>query len=186
MFTNLFGTHVAKSHFHHKIKFRVDENHIMWPLQLLIIICGVLLWSKSCMFYWPFLWNIPKINFCKFFAIIHIKIVQQLWITSHNILSISVQRVECLPAICNICGKIWFSNKKWNLELIETLSCYHLNYSSWCVDYVCHQKFNLWSAFFADLISGVFLWLKVEFYISHFWEISKNLTFWHLFATIHM
>ena len=46
--------------YHKKIKFIIDENHIVLLLQLLVRICGVLLWYKSCMFYDPFLWTIKK------------------------------------------------------------------------------------------------------------------------------
>ena len=55
--------------------------------------------------------------------------------------------------------KSHFSSKKWNLESIETQSCDHSNYSSWCVECFCGQK--------------------VECFISYFSEISQNITFSH-------
>ena len=51
---------------HKKIKFINDEDCIMLLLQLLVRICGVLLWYKSCMLYDPFMWTIEKNNFAYF------------------------------------------------------------------------------------------------------------------------
>ena len=69
------------------------------------------------------------------------------------------EKSECLLVIHNKCGKISFSGKKSNLELIKTLSCDHSNYLSWCVECFCDQK--------------------VEYFTSHFWQISQNATFLH-------
>ena len=60
-----------------------------------------------------------------------------------------MKRVHCFSPICNISCQILFSSKKWNLWLFSILSCYHLHYLSWCLEYVCHKKFNLSSPFFS-------------------------------------
>ena len=62
--------------------------------------------------------------------------------------------------------KVSFSGKNWNLELIETLSCDHSDYLSWCVECFCSKE--------------------IEYFSNHFWEISQNVTFFIQYSRFHM
>ena len=76
----------------------------------------------------------PKLlSFYTFCHIIHMKWLTSCHLATFNHLwqhveSLWEKKVECLPAIGKKCFKISFSGKKWNLQLIESLSYDHSNY----------------------------------------------------------
>ena len=112
------------------------------------MMCRVFLWPKSWIFYQLFLTNIPKCDF--FYTPYHIThmiwlnpVILLLLITCHNMWNPCVwEKVESFLAICNKCSKNSFSDKKWNVELIKTLSCEHSNYLSQSVECLV-KKLNI-------------------------------------------
>ena len=120
-------------------------------------------WSQSWMFYQPFLRNIPK---CYVFT----PFCAGLTTGGH--------KVECFIS---------------HFEKYPKMLCFHtflcrVNYRWSKVEcFISHfEKYPKMSCFHTFLCRVNYRWSKGECFISHFWEISQNVMFSHLFATIHM
>ena len=120
-------------------------------------------WSQSWMFYQPFLRNIPK---CYVFTPFCAGLTtggQKL-----NVLSVILKNIPKCYVFTPFCAGLTTGGHKVecfisHFEKYPKMLCFHT--------FLCRVNYR---------------WSKGECFISHFWEISQNVMFSHLFATIHM
>ena len=161
-------------------------------------------WSQSWMFYQPFLRNIPKCYvFTPFCAGLttggqKMNVLSKLNVWS----SVILKNIPKCYVFTPFCAGLTTGGHKVecfisHFEKYPKMLCFHtflcrVNYR-WSQSFisVMFSRVNVLSVIcmFSHLFAQSWMFYqhcRVECFISHFWEISQNVMFSHLFATIHM